>query len=57
MLPPRHPDYNGGVERGNRIFREKFYNQNYLLANNLAEMRLEWRKLFGNITIIDRTTT
>jgi hypothetical protein len=26
VRPPRRPDYNGGVERGNRIFREEFYN-------------------------------
>jgi hypothetical protein len=25
VLPPRRPDYNGGVERGNRTFREDFY--------------------------------
>jgi len=27
VLPPRRPQYNGGVERGNRIFREEYYNQ------------------------------
>ncbi|GHS93633.1 hypothetical protein AGMMS49949_06980 [Alphaproteobacteria bacterium] len=25
VLPPRWPDPNGGVERGNRTFREEFY--------------------------------
>ncbi len=25
VLPPKRPQYNGGVERGNRIFREEFY--------------------------------
>ncbi|CAL7962337.1 hypothetical protein MIDIC_460032 [Alphaproteobacteria bacterium] len=25
VLPPKKPQYNGGVERGNRIFREEFY--------------------------------
>jgi hypothetical protein len=25
VLPPSRPQYNGGVERGNRIFREEFY--------------------------------
>jgi transposase InsO family protein len=44
VLPPRRPDYNGGVERGNRIFREEFYNQDNLLANNLTEMRPELEK-------------
>ena len=24
VLPPRKPEYNGGVERGNRTFREEF---------------------------------
>ena len=31
VLPPRRPQDNGGVERGNRTFREEFYaNQNLL---------------------------
>jgi hypothetical protein len=25
VLPPKKPQYNGGVERGNRIFKEEFY--------------------------------
>ena len=25
VLPPKRPQWNGGVERGNRIFREEFY--------------------------------
>ena len=25
VLPPKRPQYNGGVERGNRIFKEEFY--------------------------------
>jgi transposase InsO family protein len=44
VLPPRRPDYNGGVERGNRTFREEFYNKNNLLANNITEMRSELEK-------------
>lgn len=44
VLPPRRPDYNGGVERANRIFREEFYNRNDVLANNLKEMRRELEK-------------
>jgi transposase InsO family protein len=44
VLPPRRSDYNGGVERGNRTFREEFYNQNNLLANNIMEMRIELEK-------------
>ena len=27
VLPPCRPQYNGGVERGNRTFREEFYAQ------------------------------
>ena len=27
VLPPNRPQYNGGVERANRTFREDFYNQ------------------------------
>ncbi|MDR0631655.1 MAG: integrase core domain-containing protein [Holosporaceae bacterium] len=44
VLPPRRPDYNGGVERGNRIFCEEFHNKNNLLANNLTKMRPELEK-------------
>jgi transposase InsO family protein len=44
VLPPRRPDYNGGVECGNRIFREEFYNRNDILANNIKELRPELEK-------------
>jgi transposase InsO family protein len=44
VLSPRRLDYSGSVERGNRIFREEFYNRNNLLANNIAEMRKELEK-------------
>ncbi|MDR2464598.1 MAG: integrase core domain-containing protein, partial [Holosporales bacterium] len=40
VLPPRRPDYNGGVKRGNRTFREEFYAGD-LLANNITQMRKE----------------
>ena len=30
VLPPRSPKLNGGVERGNRIFREEFYSKPFL---------------------------
>jgi transposase InsO family protein len=35
VLPPRKPQYNGGVERGNRIFREEFYNRSDLLEDSV----------------------
>jgi transposase InsO family protein len=35
VLPPRKPEYNGGVERGNRTFREEFYNQPDLLEDSV----------------------
>jgi DNA-binding Lrp family transcriptional regulator len=44
VLPPRRPDYNGGVERGNRIFREEFYNRSDILANNITELSPELQK-------------
>ena len=44
VLPPRKPTYNGGVERGNRIFREEFYNRNDLLADSIGAMRVELKK-------------
>ena len=39
VLPPRSPKYNGGVERGNRIFREEFYSRKDVLANSVGEFK------------------
>jgi len=44
VLPPSRPQYNGGVERGNRIFREEFYARKDLLANSLRELRNDLNK-------------
>lgn len=44
VLPPRKPQYNGGVERGNRIFREEFYNKPNLLADSIGSMNYELKK-------------
>ena len=44
VLPPRRPQWNGGVERGNRTFREEFYAKPNLLANNIFEMSCELQK-------------
>lgn len=41
VLPPRKPTYNGGVERGNRTFREEFYARKDLLADSIGSMRYE----------------
>ena len=35
VLPPAKPKYNGGVERGNRTFREEFYNRSNLLEDSV----------------------
>jgi putative transposase len=35
VLPPAKPQYNGGVERSNRIFREEFYNLPTLLEDSV----------------------
>lgn len=43
VLPPSKPEYNGGVERGNRIFREEFYDKHDLLADSVGAMRAELR--------------
>jgi hypothetical protein len=32
VLPPKRPQWNGGVERGNRIFREEFYARRDILS-------------------------
>jgi transposase InsO family protein len=44
VLPPRRPDYNGGVERGNRTFREEFYSRSDVLANSIKELTPELEK-------------
>jgi putative transposase len=36
--------FNGGVERGNRTFREEFYACRDLIANSIGAMRFELRK-------------
>jgi putative transposase len=41
VLPPRKPQYNGGVERGNRTFQEEFYENPTLLADSIGHMRYE----------------
>ena len=35
VLPPRKPEYNGGVERCNRTFREEFYGRTNLLEDSV----------------------
>lgn len=44
VLPPAKPKYNGGVERGNRIFREEFYEREDLLADSIDAFRCDLRK-------------
>ena len=44
VLPPARPKYNGGVERGNRSFREEFYDSPHLIADSIGDMRFELRK-------------
>ncbi len=44
VLPPSKPTYNGGVERGNRIFREEFYNSSQLQADSVGAIRNELAK-------------
>ena len=35
VLPPRRPEYNGGVERGNRTFRGEFYANPHCLEDSV----------------------
>jgi len=44
VLPPSRPTYNGGVERGNRTFKEEFYYRYDLLADSIGAMRYELKK-------------
>jgi putative transposase len=41
VLPPSRPQWNGGVERGNRIFREEFYARNDLRAESIGAFKYE----------------
>ena len=44
VLPPKRPQFNGGVERGNRTFREEFYARGDLLADSIGAFRYELKK-------------
>jgi putative transposase len=44
VLPPKKPKYNGGVERGNRIFKEEFYYNRLIKCDSLGEVRNELRE-------------
>lgn len=44
VLPPKRPQYNGGVERGNRIFREEFYARRDLHAESIRAINAELQK-------------
>ena len=39
VLPPKRPQWNGGVERGNRTFREDLYACENFIPGNLNEVR------------------
>ncbi len=41
VLPPSKPTYNGGVERGNRTFKEEFCYRADLLADSIGAIRYE----------------
>ena len=42
--PPKKPQYNGGVERGNRTFREEFYNRSDLFEDSVRGIEAALRK-------------
>jgi len=44
LLPPSKPQYNGGFERGNRTFREEFYNLSTLLEDSVRAIQAELHK-------------
>jgi len=43
VLPPKRPQYNGGVERGNRTFREEFYAED-ISAESIGAFKYELNK-------------
>ena len=44
VLPPAKPKLGGGVERGNRIFREEFYDDKRIIADSIGALRFELRQ-------------
>jgi transposase InsO family protein len=44
VLPPKKPKYNGGVERGNRIFREEVYAKTDLLSDSIGAMKFSLKQ-------------
>lgn len=44
VLPPKRPQWNGGVERGNRIFREEFYARKDIFPDSIQGLRFELAK-------------
>jgi len=44
VLPPAKPTYNGGVERGNRTFREEFYLPASMQADSVGAIQYELKK-------------
>ena len=44
VLPPKRPQYNGGVERGNRTFREEFYARRDMMADSARAINFELQK-------------
>ncbi len=44
VLPPAKPTYNGGVERGNKTFREAFYDSSKLQADAVGAIQNELKK-------------
>lgn len=44
VLPPKRPQWNGGVERGNRTFRDDLYRNDAFIPGNLSEVRQQLRE-------------
>ena len=44
VLPPSRPEYNGGVERGNRTLREDFYDEPAILADSIRALHFNLKK-------------
>ena len=44
VLPPAKPTYNGGVERGNRIFREEFYARKDIISDSIDAIRYDLKQ-------------
>ncbi len=53
VLPPKRPQWNGGVERGNRTFSDDLYRSDAFIAGSISEVRTQLQSAQKNIIPTD----